>query len=234
MKKIRVLYIEFDNELKAYEIPAFRSAIIKKAGKDHILFHNHLKDNFRYAYPLIQYKVANNHPVILCIEEGIEEIHHFFNNKQWKIAINGKKHELKIKRLNVNQFVMQVWDKNFNYEIRNWLALNQKTYNVFKKIEDEEEQKIFLEKILTGNILSFAKGINWTIDKPIKLDIKKIKETKLIKIKNTKFETYTLTFTTNVFLPNYTGLGKNVSKGFGIVKQISKIIKDTNAQIEDE
>jgi len=80
------------------------------------------------------------------------------------------------------------------------------------------EQLEFLEKILIGNILSFAKGIDWNIEKQIKLKIPKILRTNLLTIKDVKREAYTLNFTTNVFLPNHIGLGKNASMGFGVVR----------------
>lgn len=57
MKKIRTLTIIFEGEIKSYEIPAFRGAVIDKVGQENIIFHNHLNDNeFIYKYPLIQYK----------------------------------------------------------------------------------------------------------------------------------------------------------------------------------
>jgi len=223
MKKIRILYIEFENEIASYEIPAFRSAVAKIAGNENIIFHNHLKEKFRYSYPLIQYKQINKHPVIICIDEGVEEIHHFFEKKQIGIILGEREYELKINKLNLNQFIMQVWDKTFYYHLRNWLPLNQKNYPEFKKTDNEIEQIEYLEKIITGNILSFARGIEWEIDKKIQLRINKINDKKIITVKKVKREAYTIDFSTNVFIPNYIGLGKNASLGFGVVKQKRKV-----------
>lgn len=222
MKKIRVLQIEFEDEIAAYEIPFFRGAIVKIAGKENILFHNHKNDKLLYKYSLIQYKRNNKRPMIVCIEEGVDEVHHFFEKKQLGILLGERQYELKIKNLIMNQFTMQVWDKSFRYYLRNWLALNQKNYNEYNKITNEIEQIEFLEKILIGNILSFAKGINWLLEKQIKLRISEISDRKVINIKSTKRDVFSLVFTTNIFLPNYIGLGKNTSVGYGIVKQIRK------------
>jgi hypothetical protein len=231
MKKIRILYIEFENDIASYEISAFRSAVVQIAGNENIIFHNHLKKSFRYSYPLIQYKQINKHPVIICIDEGVEEIHHFFEKKQIGIILGKREYELKILKLNLNQFIMQVWDKTFYYHLRNWLPLNQKNYSEFKKIDNEIEQIEYLEKILTGNILSFARGIEWEIDKKIQLRINKINDKKIITVKKVKREAYTIDFSTNVFIPNHIGLGKNASVGFGIVKQIKNA---ANARIKNE
>ena len=101
MKKIRILYIEFENDIASYEIPAFRSAVVQIAGNENVIFHNHLKEKFRYSYPLIQYKQINKHPVIICIDEGVEEIHHFFEKKQIGIILGEREYELKINKLNL-------------------------------------------------------------------------------------------------------------------------------------
>lgn len=219
--RLRVLYIEFENEIEPFELPAFRAAIAESAGKDHILFHNHKSNNqFLYNYPLIQYKFVRNKPVILCIEKGVDEIHHFFENKQEGLVLNGRPYDLKIDRLKMNQFNMQVWDKTFKYNIRNWLALNQKNYESYAKITSDIENTEFLEKILTGNILSFAKGIDWHLHKRAQVRIHEIVNKKIIRVKNVKREAFTLLFSTNVFLPDFIGLGKNASMGFGVIKEI--------------
>lgn len=219
MIRLRVLHIEFENPIEAYEIPAFRAAIVKTAGKENVLFHNHLNNEFLYKYPLIQYKRNYDKPVIICIEKGVDEIHNFFENKQEGLIIGDRTYNLKISKLRMNQFNMQVWDKSFNYYLRNWLALNQKNFNEFKNIDSEIGQIEFLEKILTGNILSFAKGINWHLDKELKVRIKEIKQRKIISVKNIKREAFSLVFTTNAFLPNFIGLGRNASLGYGVVRE---------------
>lgn len=225
MIQIRVLQIDFENEIAAYELPAFRGAISEIAGKENILFHHHKDNKYVYKYPLIQYKRINKRPALVCIEEGVDEIHKFFENKQEGLVLGERKYELEIRRLRMNKFTMNIWNKTFNYYLRNWLSLNQKNYNEFKNITSEIEQYRFLEKILTGNILSFAKGIGWKLDKELEVRIKEITDKKIITVKNIKRETFSIVFATNVFLPNYIGLGKNASLGYGVVKQI---IKNTN------
>ncbi len=222
IKKLKLLQIEFSGELKRYELPAFRAAIAKKAGHEHILFHNHTQNGLRNKYPLIQYKQIYGKPAILCIEEGVDEIHHFFKQTSWEIKIGEQTQKLSIKNLNVNQFTMQVWDKLFSYSIINWLALNSKNYVEYQKLIGISDQLSFLENLLTSNILSFAKGISWTIEKNIEVKITEQTRTKQLKHKGVNLSAFDLKFSTNVFLPNYIGLGKGASFGFGTIKQIRK------------
>lgn len=223
MKKIRVLNIVFDTEIKSYEIPAFRGAIVEKAGKENTLFHNHLAGKgFLYKYPLIQYKQINKKPAIFCIEYGIDEIHKYFEKKDWNIKISGRWLDMKILRLHMNRFTMQVWDKMFSYSVKNWIALNQTNYKKFLQMQELTERITFLENILKANILSFAKGIEWTVEKQIKIKINDMRETRPAVVKGEKLLGFNLDFSSNVFLPEYIGLGKSVSLGYGIVRPLRK------------
>lgn len=223
MKRIRLITIRFDAEIAAFEIPAFRAAIAEKAGFENTLFHNHHADgSVLYRYPSIQYKRMGVNPAIICIEDGVDEIHHFFQNRSWDILLGNREVKLKVSSLNMNQVVMQVWEKTFDYTIRNWLPLSQENYKEFIKIDDNNEQKRFLEKKLVGNIISMAKGIKWDIDKEIKLKITELGQPKMLPYKKIKLLGFDARFKSNVFLPNWIGLGKGVSIGMGIVRQVKE------------
>jgi hypothetical protein len=222
MKKIRYLDISFEYEIKPYELKLLRGAIVAMAGIEHILFHNHKGNDLIYSYPLIQYKTIFNKPHIICIDQGVDEIHHFFEKKQEGVFLGERAYELKVANINLNQFTMQIWDKAFHYRLFNWLPLNQKNYDLYHSYEDEQKKKNLLQKTLTGNILSMGKGIGWEIDKPIITQITDIEDVKMIKVKSVKREAFTISFKSNVFLPNHIGLGKNASLGFGIVNENRK------------
>ncbi len=217
MKKIRVLTVVFEPEIHGSEIPAFRGAIIAKAGRDCVLFHNHQGEGYRYKYPLIQYKRIKHHASIVCIEQGIDEIYRLFNQPDWKIRIGREEKELKIIRLNVNQYTLNVWDKTFRYKIFNWLPLNEENYRKYRDLDNDDLRLEMLERILVANILSFAKGIGWRLDENQKIiaHIQAIERQKLTKFKGTKLLAMDVVFTTNVYLPPNIGLGKAVSHGYG-------------------
>lgn len=220
MKKIRVLKICFEQEIPSCEIPRFRGAIIEKTGRDKILFHNHIGDTkLRYAYPLIQYKVIGGKGCLICIDEGTNEIHSFLGQRNWDIELGDQKLTLTIDSLTANNFNLNVWDTQFIYSIRNWLAFNEENFKKYIEIDSLAEKITLLERVLVGNILSFAKGIGYTVEKNIELRIKDIQREKYRKYKGNKLLALDLTFSTNFFLPDYIGLGKGVSVGFGTVTQ---------------
>jgi hypothetical protein len=218
LKSVRTLVVRFDLPLRPFEISAFRGAIIEKVGREHILFNHHISDNkFLYRYPLIQYKSINRQPTILCLGEGVDEIHKLFNKSHWDIDLNGRKAVLTIDEMRFGNATLNVLDNVFNYQLHNWLALSEKNFQRYKNLNNEIEQIEMLEKILVGNILSFAKGMEWEITEQIKVRIQNIRKNKNLKYKSTHLLAFTIDFSTNVDLPQYIGLGKGVSRGYGVL-----------------
>ncbi|PWJ57829.1 hypothetical protein CLV98_1059 [Dyadobacter jejuensis] len=223
MKKIRFLRIQFDTEIEAYELPAFRGAVASKAGLENIHFHNHLNDReLLYGYPVIQYKRIGRNPAIICIDYGVDEIHHLFQNSDLTIHIGDRPVTLTVKNLQMNQYTMQVWEKTFNYRMYNWLALSQENYEKYKNIRSEFEKVDFLENILKANIISLAKGLKWAIEHTVHLRIDEVIKSKIVPYKSQKLMAFDINFRTNVFLPDFIGLGKGVSLGFGTVSTIKE------------
>jgi len=98
-----------------------------------------------------------------------------------------------------------------------WMALNQQNFNKYRELTDGEKPG-FLDKQLRNNILSFYKGIGyWTKGQ---IMVKASLTPKQTLFKNKKMTAFTGGFISNAILPDYAGLGKSVSRGFGtIVKQ---------------
>jgi len=179
------------------------------------LLHNHLESGENnYRYPLVQYKVVKNIPMLVGINQGGELLTSLF---------------LKIKELNINGQIYPVYHKNIENRISEikviddliqynfktlWMGLNQKNYKTYSLSSKEDKNKL-LKKIMIGNILSFFKGIDFFTDKKIMLTLNyKEKETKF---KDKTMIAFTGGFTTNAYLPDYIGLGKAVSRGFGVI-----------------
>jgi hypothetical protein len=145
----------------------------------------------------------------------VDEIHHFFENRDWSISISGRRLQMKVSQLDLNQFTMQVWDTFFTYRMRRWIGLNQQNWQRYQDIGDAAARIAFLERKLTGNILSLAKGIGWHVERPIETRIDSCSEPRPARVKGVMLGSFDLRFRSNVFLPNDLGLGKNVSLGYG-------------------
>lgn len=212
----KILLIRFKNPISVYKIDPFRGAVVNQLHNKDVLFHNHLEDGsgFRYSYPLIQYKRINQKAAILCLGEGTDSIGEFFNS-DLNLNINGVNEKFEIENIQASKNIIQIWDSNFNYRIRKWLALNQLNYERYNQMEGIAEKAQLLENILKGNILSMAKGLNIFFDKKIECKLKWISEPQITRYKNTQLTCYDAEFYCNVSIPDFAGLGKGASIGFG-------------------
>ena len=218
MNRINVLIVKFKNEISTEEIKYFRGAIIEAVGEENaLLFHNHIGNEFRYKYPLIQYKRIRGKAAIVCIGEGTEEIGRFFSTCNMEVQIGRRTAHLEIDSVKADRCLVQVWDDMFAYHLRKWLPLNQENYAKYMALESLAEKYAMLEQMLTGNLLSFAKGVGIHFEKQVECKITAMDEPRLITYKGVKMMAFDAEFKSNVSLPDYVGLGKGVSLGMGTV-----------------
>lgn len=217
MGNIRILTLKFRNQLQPDEIKWFRGAIIHTSEKGNVLFHNHTEENYRYAYPLIQYKLIHRCAAILCIEEGVEAIGHFFSHYTDQVRIGEKDLRLEIDYVRPAAFSVEVTERAFRYRLRRWIPLNRENYQVYRTLERDDQRMHFLQKILVGNILSCLKGLNIYLDEKISCRIQEITLMYTIPNKGVNLLAFDLIFTANLSLPPYIGLGKNASINCGIL-----------------
>lgn len=217
----KILTILFDNELSYQEVPLFRGAIIQaartaiNAESAHVLFHNHLGEGFRFSYPLIQYKRIYGKAAIVCIGDGTEVIGDFFSSSSPMVQLGDKTTMLRIARILAQPFLIKVWDSSFKYSIRRWMPLNSQNYSKYMEMDDLVGKIEFLQRILTGNILSMAKGLGVDLTDPITVKLTHLDSPFIVAVKSVKMMTFNAEFTTNVSLPQFIGLGKDASIGFG-------------------
>lgn len=220
MHKTRVLVVRYENHIAQYEVPLFRGAVIgSMQGTANELYHNHTDDSVAYRYPKVQYKRINKSAAIVAVDEGADIIGQFLSSDDTCLSIGKRKENFVVKDIRADQYLVQEWDSIFEYYLRKWLPLNSENYKEYVNIDDLSEKVSFLERILIGNILSFAKGIGVTLKPNIECRLTSMAAPRLQKYKGVKMMAFDVSFKANVLLPDYIGIGKGVSLGFGIIKR---------------
>ena len=218
MKKSTLLLNNIN--LRPSQIHKFRG-FVGNAFKEHDLIHNHdEKGNPIYRYPLIQFKLIDKTPAIIAITDRAVNIFSELFMKLDKIIIGDTVIPVFEKDLKVEKVEFGYSDEIFMYEFASpWIALNQKNFKKYNDAGKDEKNEI-LKKIMTGNILSMAKYLDCRLskDQKIKIDhkLKKIQ----VNLKGKGMIAFTGIFKTNFCLPDYLGIGKSVSRGFGTVRRM--------------
>ena len=185
--------------------------------RNHIDFHNHTEDGYRYIYPNIQYKRIHGKAAIVCIGNGTESIGEFFTSGNYDFDINGTKTTFSIERVVAQETQVRHIDGLIEYRLHSWLPFNQINYLAYNQLEGVVNKAKMMESILTGNILSMLKSQGIIVEKHIDVCITAVLKEKLLKYKNVRFSSYDIDFKTNLLLPNYIGIGKSASNGFGLL-----------------
>ncbi|WP_186431019.1 CRISPR-associated endonuclease Cas6 [Clostridium sp. BSD9I1] len=179
------------------------------------LLHNHVEDKFLYRYPLVQYKVLSQVPIIIGINEGADIVANI-GIMDDGLILDGTEYNTFQKKIIKSKLNFECTEDYIRYKfVIPWIALNQKNSEVYKgsnKIDQEE----ILKKILIGNIISISKSLGYTVDKKISCWIN-LKE-KEVKLKGIRHIGFLGEFKVNFRIPDYLGIGKSVSKGFGTIK----------------
>ena len=115
--------------------------------------------------------------------------------------------------------VFTISDKIHTYEfLTPWLALNQQNAKKFYDLKGKPERDAFMQKILTGNLNTLAKSIDY--DLPAPLTCKSKVRFKRERIHQENVMVFLGTFGTNLSIPDYLGIGQSVSSGFGTIRRI--------------
>lgn len=195
MRKIKILNVRFNNELRNDEVGLFRGAVLAKLQEaSSVLFHNHLGTNFRYSYPLIQYKRQGGKASIVCLEEGTEAIGELFAAGDFCFRIGSRTVRMEIASITARQVLVQLWDTLFVYRLNRWLPLNEENYRVYQMLEGLADRYVFLEKKLIGNILSFAKGMDIYFENRVVCKIVEVEEPYWVSYKGVRMMAFNLCF----------------------------------------
>ncbi|MEM2583007.1 MAG: CRISPR-associated endonuclease Cas6 [Candidatus Thermoplasmatota archaeon] len=187
--------------------------------KEYLLLHHHIEENENlYAYPRIQYKIIENTPMIVGIEDGVEVLKKISDDlKELKLGKNNYK-ILSIQMNQINAEFGKCRDNIYYRFLLPWLALNQKNYKKYREIKDWKEKKDFLNRILVGNVLSMCKSLDYIVIG--KLYTHSLLNEERVKYKGVFCNAFTGEFKINFKIPDYIGIGKGVSHGFGTIKRI--------------
>lgn len=215
------LIVQFGNEITPNEIQQFRGAVIASLKEKDILFHNHTDNGVSYHYPRIQYKRIHQKAAIVCVKEGIKAIVELFCAGNYHYRIGKRDVDMLIESINTYETGIDFCVEPKHYRLLNWLPLNSENYKEYQSIEVLAQRILFLEEKLIGNLLAFFTEMGFRADKQIDLHITNITGQRLARYKGVKLMAFDVEFKANLALPQYIGIGKSASVGYGTLTKIT-------------
>lgn len=184
---------------------------------EYTLLHQHSADKLIYRYPLVQYKMIDSKPMVVGINEGAEVLKQIYD-KYEEIKLGENVYEIVEKGISVANQEFGIAENVHIYEFATpWFALNQENYIKYHDMKAVDKNEI-LKKTLVGNLLSMSKSLEYQVPDRIECELSvNIRKNRL---KGVSMMTFVGNFSTNFIIPDYLGIGKSVSRGFGAVRQV--------------
>lgn len=217
--KLKTMFLKMESDQPIREDSAKLRGFFANKFNSYLLLHNHLGNNkFLYQYPRIQYKTINHTKMILGLSEGVDVLQSIYNQYD-QIVLDGHTYQIFSKEISLKIEDFEIAPENIKYKfLTPWFALNEENYQRYKNY-NYSERTDQLKSILIRNIMAIAKTFQYFVDSKIIVRTN-LKETS-IKFKGKDVIGFLGTFQVNFNLPNYIGLGKSVSRGFGTIKKIN-------------
>ena len=219
---VKIIQVQFpNNPMNRFDIPKFRGYIANRYPK-YYLIHNHLENGkLRYGYPLIQFKTIRKIPTIIGIGESIDILKDVFLDVE-EIDIDGKRESVWEKSIKVRQEEFGQSKEFFNYKfVSPWMALKEENYETYKVMNAVEKQ-LFLRHLLRENFKTVSKGFQYRIPDIDSVKVEGYFKPRTMNFKNVKMLCFKGEFTVNFLIPDYLGIGKQVARGYGMVKRVNR------------
>jgi hypothetical protein len=195
---------------------------ITGAFPDRSVLHNHKGDSFDYRSPQVRYLVLNGIPRLISFHEGLhvlEEIYRSGPDPALTLRVRNTTYEVRGVELCERIEPIGLTNDLITYRsISPWLGLNQENYRRFKSLNSQTDRKSLLTQILVGNYLSLCKWIGLHLQGRILLTVQHY-QTTWITVNRQRFQAFRVQFVSNILIPEFIGLGKMVSKGYGIFRK---------------
>ncbi len=226
--ELKIVEVNFDLPLAAYQIPKFRGAMIETLGRDLDQFHNHKGEKFYYyRYPVVQYRQNNRKAsmVLLILDESGTVLTNILKAAGQTIRIGKEEHVLKLIDMNLKTYTPRITETYQHYRLYHWIGLNTENFKKWQATRGLIQKAEMIQELIPNHIVQFAKRVDWYPQAQIKVEVTALEQFKYVDLHRTKHLAMDLSFRANVALPYQIGLGKGVSYGFGILKKSRRSVE---------
>lgn len=181
-------------------------------------FHGHRGDKLIYKHPLIQYKLFGGSALVVGLKEGAYLLKAVPKLKY--LEIHYQKNPIVKQHTLADVFPFGLAENIIRYSFATpWIGLNGDNYESYLTLRKKpKDAHTLLERILVGNILSMSKSIGYIVKDKVQVKAK-LEESETIKVKDdVKLMGFKGEFETNFLIPDFWGIGKFSSRGYGTLK----------------
>ncbi len=211
------LYLEPEDPLR-FSLDNLRSDL---NGKMTGYFSDYTGDTagFIHRYPVLQCKQVRNDLIVTGIGQGADFLCRYSRDQDF-LGDGGSRCRITARDPEVRPELFGITDSECTYEfLTPWLALNQQHAKKFYDLKGKPERDSFMQKLLTSHLQMFAKSLDLRTTDLITCEAK-------VKFRHERIDRENVIiflgkFRTRLRIPDYLGIGRSVSLGYGTIKRIT-------------
>ncbi len=183
---------------------------------DDAVLHHHVSGSGRFRAPPVRYVVTGGVARLVGVREGLEALERLYAitpmvlwDRSGRKPVEGR----------------ELWDVHARIGVSSqfrvyrslspWLALNQENHRRYRADRRRRARDALLEEVFVGNVLSMLGSFELHVETRVKARILQCRE-RPIRHKEIDMLGFLVTVETNAILHPWLGLGKLVSKGYGL------------------
>lgn len=184
-------------------------------------FHHHTPTGLIYRHPLIQYKTIEGTGYVIGLGTGSFLLRAV--DLPDEVSLRGSLVRLLDAKRTTEQVQLGLAARAHRYRfLTPWLALNEKNFQIYRRVQHDEERQSLLNSVLVGNLLSLCKSAGVVVRGRLRAVVTPA-DIREVEIKqNVRLLAFQACFTVNFLLPELWGIGKQSARGFGSVQQIEE------------
>jgi len=181
------------------------------------------KDNsagFIHRYPVLQCKQVKGNLIVTGIAQGADCLSQLIGDRM-VLGSGESRCRITARDPAVRSEPFGVTDTPYQYEfLTPWLALNQQHAKKFYDLNGKPQRDAFMEKLLTAHLTTLAKSLDCDLPSPLSCQAKVrfLRE----RIDRENVMVFLGKFRINLGIPDYLGIGRSVSLGYGTTKRITE------------
>lgn len=187
---------------------------------DIAVLHNHNGAGFDYRSPRVRYLVIDRVPHLISFDDGLEMVERIYR-EQTCLRCGQRMYQVTGVELQDIHDDAGICGDLYHYQSQApWLALNEDNHERYIQLNGVLERRAMLERIMAANMLALSKNVELDVQEKIMVKMLGFDEVRL-KAGQTPMLGFHAQFVTNFRIPAFVGVGKMVSKGFGLMGNVS-------------
>jgi hypothetical protein len=110
--------------------------------------------------------------------------------------------------------------RNYTYLLFGYTPFRSQVYNTYRTTRSLSEKTEYLRSHLYNHLSELADRISWSANSPLCLEQIRIRKEKKARLGGVLQASFDLEFQTNLFIPEFLGLGRGAAMGLGVVRPL--------------